>query len=104
MVTNIFEGETEIGKCRCADEGGERWPFAEPDYARIFAHTTASLNGHRGMLRVEQQCYLRRGGELPDQPWISPEVLLEPVLNSGDKLTELAKQLHERFILRIRQE
>ncbi|MBA4150403.1 MAG: hypothetical protein H0X66_20015 [Verrucomicrobia bacterium] len=104
MITTIFESETEIGKCRCDSEDGERWRFAEPDYATIFAHTAATVNGHRGMLRIEQHCYLRRGGELPDQPWIKPEVLLEPTLGSRETLIEMAEQLHTRFISRVREE
>ena len=103
-MTTIFEDETEVGKCRCDSEDGERWRFAEPEYATIFAHTTASLNGHRGMLRVEQHCYLRRGGEVPDQPWIKPEVLLEPALGSRDKILKLAEELHQRFVDRVREQ
>jgi hypothetical protein len=98
MMTTIFERETEVGKCRCEAEDGERWRFAEPDYATIFVHTIASLNGYRGMLRVEQHCYLRRDGELPDQPWVKPEVLLEPAMGSREFLVQMAKQSHERFV------
>ncbi|MFN7137998.1 MAG: hypothetical protein ACK4UN_01520 [Limisphaerales bacterium] len=101
MMTKIFECETELGKCRYEGEDAERWKFAEPDYATIFVHTVASLNGHRGMLRVEQHCYLRRGGELPDQPWIKPEVLLEPALGSRDQVIKMAEELHHRFIQRV---
>ena len=54
------------------------------------------------MLRVEQHCYLRRGGEVPDQPWIKPEVLLEPALGSRDKILKLAEELHQRFVDRVR--
>src|SRR5688500_7780389 len=104
MMTTIFESETEVGKCRCDGQDGERWRFAEPDYATIFVHTMASLNGHRGMLRIEQHCYLRRCGELPDQPWIKPEVLLEPAMGPRDKQIALAEQLHTRFIDRVREE
>lgn len=104
MMTKIFENETEIGKCRCEPEDGERWRFAEPDYATIFVHTLASLNGHRGMLRIEQHCYLRRGGELPDQPWVKPVVLLEPAIGPREKHVAMAEKLHAGFVDRVHEE
>ncbi len=104
MTTRIFERETEIGKCRHDADQNERWRFAEPDYATILVHTVASLNEHRGMLRVEQDCYLRRGGELPDQPWVKPQVLLEPAIGSRETVLEMAEKMHEQFVDRVNKE
>ena len=83
------------------DEDGHTLRYAEPDYSIIFAHTNAHLNGHRGMLKIEHHCYLRRGIELPDQPWIKPEIILEPALGTPEEMTALAERMHEEFTQRV---
>lgn len=103
-MTTIFERETEIGKCRYQGVDSDRWAFAEPDYATIFVHTIASVNGQRGMLRIEHHCFLRRGGELPDQPWVKPEVYLEPATATRAQSIATAEKLHERFVSRVHKE
>lgn len=100
----IFECETEIGKCAndlvedhiLTDGGTDNWS--------IFAHTVASLMGSKGMLKIEQRCFLRRGEEIPDQSWVKPEMLLEPALCSEKEMKALAQQIHERFIQKARQQ
>ena len=101
-MTRIYECETEIGKCAYKPEDMRELKYAEPDYSLVFASTLASLNGRQGMLRIEQQCYLRHGGERPDQPWIKPEITHEPILGSKEEMVELAKSLHEQFLERVR--
>ncbi len=101
-MTTIFEHETEIGKCTCEpDEDGHTLRYAEPEFSIILAHTVAQINGHRGMLKIEQHCYLRRGLELPDQPWIKPEIILEPVAGTREEMVEMARRLHEQFAERV---
>lgn len=104
MTTTIFERETEVGKCRYESSDSEQWTFAEPDYATIFVHTLASLNRHRGMVRLEHHCFLKRGGELPDQPWVKPEVVLEPAIGSHEQIASMAAVLHEQFVDRVHKE
>jgi|GEM_PF-1279054 len=107
MMKIIFECETEIGQCDYEPVGGHGFKYAEPDYSTVFAHTVASLNGNKGtlnkgMLKIEQHCYLRHGEELPDQPWIRPEIILEPALESKHAMMDFAKILHDQFVARIR--
>jgi len=102
MMTTLFEQETEVGKCSCPLEDNDTFKYAEPDYSLIYAQTIASMNGHKGLLRVEHHCYLRHGGEVPDQPWIKPEVILEPVTQSKEELIEWARQAHEKFAEQVR--
>ena len=100
----IFECETEVGKCDYEAANTNGLKYAEPDYATLFAHTNASLNGTRGLLKIEQHCYLRHGEELPDQPWIRPEIAFEPALDSAKEMIELVKTMHEDFVMRSRRQ
>jgi hypothetical protein len=94
----IFECETEIGKCSddlidnhiLTESGAENWT--------LYAHTVASVTGSKGMLKIEQRCFLRRGEEIPDQSWVKPEIILEPVLSAEAEMKELVRKIHERFI------
>jgi hypothetical protein len=100
----IFERESEIGRCddalvkdpEFAGSGSEPWT--------IYAHTAASLTGSKRMLKVEQRCYLRRGDDIPEQSWVKPEILLEPVLGTEEETVAIAQEIHERFIAKALQE
>lgn len=99
-MRTIFDCETEIGQCSAR--------FLEPETTTegenftLFAHTSASLNGSKRMLKIEQRCYLRAGEEIPDQPWVKPEMILEPAVCSEPELIRLARQIHQKFIIKVR--
>lgn len=101
-MKTIFERESEVGKCPFESSDRDGFKYAEPDYAILFAHTKAYLNGSKGMLKIEQHCYLRHGQEMPDQPWIKPELMLEPALDSTEEMIEFSRILHEQFLARVR--
>jgi hypothetical protein len=100
----VFECETEIGKCHdeliqdhvFSQGGTENWT--------IYAHTVASLMGSKGMLKIEQRCFLRRGEEIPDQSWVKPEIMLEPALCSEAEMQNVLRDIHTRFIQKARQQ
>ena len=100
----IFECETEIRKCDCepVDAHGIHFHYAEPDYAIALAHTQATLTG-KSLLKIEQHCYMRHGEEVPDQPWIQPEIALESTLASKQEMIKLAATRHKQFMERARQ-
>jgi hypothetical protein len=97
----IFERETEVGRCTCEPGLAAGLYFAEPDYATVCAHTVASLYGHMGLLKIEQHCLLRCGDELPEQPWIPPEITIEPAVESKRQMRKLAEAAHNQFIARV---
>jgi hypothetical protein len=101
----IFECETEIGKC---DDDLVNDPTFSGGTAcepwTVYAHTEASLAGSKRMLKIEQRCYLRRGDEIPDQNWVKPELIIEPVLGSEDETMALVQQTHECFIAKARRQ
>ena len=105
LMKVIFERETEIGKCDddlvndpafLGGTGCEPWT--------IYAHTGASLTGSKRMLKIEQRCYLRRGDEIPDQNWVKPELIIEPVIGSEDESIAMVQQIHQCFIAKARQQ
>lgn len=100
MIT-LFEKETEVGKCAYEPEDASGFKYAEPDYSIVCAHTLATLNGNKGVLKIEHQCYLRHGGELPDQPWIKPEIVLEPIAGSKQDLLDFAEESHLKFVQHV---
>ncbi len=102
MMTTIFEQETEVGKCTYEPPDSLAFKYAEPEFSFIYAHTVATINGTRGILKIEQHCYLRHGGEIPDQPWIKPEVILEPAGSSREEMAAFAQAQHEKFCERVR--
>jgi hypothetical protein len=104
MTKIIFERETEIGKCDSELTDGHSFRYAEPDLATVYAHTQASVNGNHGMLKIEQHCFLRHGEDIPDQPWVRPEIVLEPALESRKAMIDLARMMHEQFVERARKE
>jgi hypothetical protein len=102
MMKTIFDCETEVGVCDYQIEEDFGFQYAEPDLSAVCASTVASLNGHRGLMKIEQQCYMRCGEELQHQPWIPQEVMFEPALSTNEEMVELAKVLHEQFVQRVR--
>ena len=102
MMKVIFDHETEIGKCDY-EQGTGPFQYAEPHYSTLYAHTVASLN-YKGLLKIEQHCYLRNGADLPDQPWVRPQVILEPALDSEMEMVALAETMHDQFIERTRKQ
>ena len=101
MMKVIFDNETEMGKCDYQPEEASANRYTAPDLAALFVHTQASVNG-KGLLKIEQHCYLRNGEEISEQPWIRPEIILEPLVESKEEMIQMAAALHQRFIERAR--
>lgn len=99
-MKTIFECETQIGSCEYDTTTDH--PYGESGDWAIYAHTAASLSASKGMLKIEHRCYLRLGNEVPDQPWVKPEVLLEPAPECELEIEKFVQQLHEQFIERSR--
>jgi hypothetical protein len=99
-MKTIFDCETEIARCDAQKLAPEVRPNAE-DPVTLCAHTRAYLNGTRGVLKIEQRCFLRAGNEIPDQPWVKPELLLEPALDSEKEMVQLIRKTHEQYIGRV---
>lgn len=102
MMKVIFDHETAIGKCDY-ELTGDHFHYAEPHYSTLYGHTLALLN-NKGLLKVEQHCYLRNGTELPDQPWVRPQIILEPATGSEEEMVALVEMLHKKFIERTRKQ
>jgi hypothetical protein len=97
----IFESETELGRCDADKVNGHFGEAIDGWFA--YAHTTATTSGSRGMLRIEQRCYLRSSEcpeEIRDQNWVKPELTLEPVLGSRQQTLDMVQQLHQQFVAR----
>ena len=94
MMKTIFDRETEIGKCDY--EESDHFRYAEPHYSTLYGHTMALLN-NKGLLKIEQHCYLRNGADLPDQPWVRPQIILEPASGTEDEMIKAVEQLHQQF-------
>lgn len=101
MMKTIFDRETEIGKCDY--EETDHFQYAEPHYTTLYGHTLASLN-NKGLLKIEQHCYLRNGADLPDQPWVRPQIILEPAAGTEEEMIKAVEQLHRQFIERTRKQ
>lgn len=101
MTKVIFESETLIGKCDYESLEANGFRYAEPDYAEIWVHSLAVVS--QGLLKIEQHCYLRHGEDIPDQPWIRPQIFLEPATISRAEMTDLARTLHTEFIARAKE-
>jgi hypothetical protein len=101
----VFESESEIGPCdpdRIDAEFGEH-----PGNWMIVGQTTAALTSPKGMLRIEQTCYLRSAESPEDvrpQSWLRAEITFEPNLGSVEESHELLVGLHERYIQQTRRE
>jgi hypothetical protein len=103
MMRIIFECETEVAQCDAAAVEIENRSFATEESATLFAHTQASVNGVNGILRMEQSCYLRCGGEVPDQHWIQPRLFVEVEHGNQKEMVDLARKRHEEYVLEARQ-
>ena len=100
----IFESETELGRCD-ADRVNGHFGDDPGDWI-AFAYTTAALTGPGGMLRIEQQCYLRstlRPDEVRNQAWVKPSMSLEPSLSARHETVQMVEQLHQRFVQEARE-
>jgi hypothetical protein len=101
----IFECETELGQCDADRVNGH---FGDdPGDWLAFGHTTAAMTSSKGMLRIEQRCYLRssdRPEDIRSQAWIRPELLLEPALDCKAETMKQVQQLHEAFVQKAREE
>jgi len=100
----IFECETELGRCDSDRVNGH---FGDDlgDWI-AFAYTTAALTGPSGMLRIEQQCYLRstlRPDDVCDQGWVKPSMSVEPALAARAETVQMVQQLHQRFVQAARE-
>ena len=95
----IFESETELGRCD-ADRVNGHFGADSGEWLAL-AHTSATVTGSRGMLRIEQHCYLRSVERLDDirsQGWVKPEMTLEPLLGSEDETLRMVQELHDRYV------
>ena len=101
MTKVIFDSETLLGRCDYDSLESNGFRYAEPDYAEIWVHTVGAVS--QGLLKIEQHCYVRHGEDLPDQPWIRPQIFLEPATISRSEMTDLAKTLHQEFISRAKE-
>ena len=104
-MKQIFECETELGRCDADRVNGH---FGEgPAGWMAFVHTTAAMTGSKGIVRIEQRCYLRStefDNELRPQNWVKPEIALEPVFGSTEDTTRMVRELHERYVEKARGE
>ena len=103
-MATIFDCETELGKCD-PDWLQERLGVEKLKAdATVYAHTLASLTRSNQLLKIEQRCYVRAGGDLPDQPWVKPQMLLEPALPSLHANLQLLREIHQSFVHKARTE
>jgi hypothetical protein len=104
-MKTILDSEREIGKF---DSQRLDWDAAalEMDHLHecdVVAHTRADLNHARGIMKIEQRCFMRANGQIVEQPWIAPTFEIESV--DGDEIDalEMAQAYHERFCDHARQ-
>src|SRR5262245_59510101 len=105
-MKSIYDRETELGRCdpqSLPDFQPSSEAFGEGECTMV-AHTSASLMGRTGMLRIEHRCFFRRGGEIPDEPCMTPDVALEPSAGGEKEIDKLVTQSHLDFIGRVRQQ
>ena len=100
-MKTLFDCESEVAKCDCERGASRDFHYAEPHYATVYAHTVASLTD-QGLLKVEQDCFLRNGGDTPNPSWIPPQIIWEPAPATEEKMLELVKSLHEQFAIETR--
>lgn len=99
----IFECETELGCCD-ADRVNGHFGVEERQWVALVS-TAASVTGTKGMLRVEQRCYLRDtdgSNEVRAQNWVLPELTLEPLLEGPEETVQQAQRLHQEFVEKAR--
>lgn len=101
----IFECETELGQCD-GDRVNGHFGDHTGDWV-AFASTTAAATGAKGMLRIEQRCYLRSKqspDDIRNQSWVKPEMNLEPLLGAKDETLETVQRLHDQYVDKARKE
>ena len=105
-MKTIFDAEREIGKF---DPQRLEWEpgCLEIDHhlheCDVVAHTRADLNHARGVLKIEQRCFLRAAGQIVEQPWIAPAFEIESVEGEESEAHSIAESYHERFCDNARQ-
>lgn len=98
-MKTIFDAEREIGKFDADRLDWEAGCF-EMDHLHecdVVAHTRADLNHVRGILKIEQRCFMRAGGQIMEQPWIAPTFEIESVDGEESEAQALAQSYHNRF-------
>lgn len=102
-MKHLFESETALGRCDADRVNGH---FGEdPGNWTAFAHTVVTMIGSRGMLRIEQRCYLRsieRPDDLRSQTWVRPEMTFEPMPGSKEETLGMLQKTHDAFVQRSR--
>ena len=101
----IFESETELGRCD-ADRVNGHFGDDSGEWVAL-AHTTATVTGPRGLLRIEQNCYLRSAERLDDirsQSWVKSKMTLEPLLGSAEDSLRMVEELHDRYVQKAQDE
>jgi hypothetical protein len=99
----IFEAETALGLC---DPDRVNSHFGDHSGAwTAFANTTAILTGAKGVLRIEQRCYLRakeNPEDIRSQTWVPSEMTFEPVAAGKSETGEMVQALHDSFVEKAR--
>jgi hypothetical protein len=101
-MRTVFDCETQVGEYAYEPESGLGFTYAEPDFATLYAHTTARVSRSCQLMRIEQECFLRKGKTLPAPSWAKPVVITEPLRDNPEEIEALAKALHEQLIERLR--
>lgn len=104
-MKTIFDAEREIGKFDVQRLDWEAPPLEIENLheCEVVAHTRADLNHARGILKIEQRCFMRSGGQIVEQPWIAPTFEIESVDGEEPEAQALAQSYHERFCEQARQ-
>lgn len=106
-MKTIFDRETEIG-VRDQDwprNGAASNGNGDADtFWRIYAHTKACLTRAKGMLKIEQRCFVRQGQEVSEYPSIKPDMLLEPADETEEQSVAMVERIHRDFTERARQQ
>jgi len=104
-MKTIFDCETELGTCEVdlkavevSDNGASSGEWT------ACVHTKAALTRAKGMLRIEQRCFLRSGDDLSDHPDVKPEMILEPALGTEEESLVMVKGIHQQFTEKVRQQ
>ncbi len=100
-MKTLFDCETEVAKCDCGRIRHRPFNCCESDNAAVRVHTIASLTP-RGVLKIEQDCYLDNGGELPEQSRVPRQIIWEAAPETEVAIRGLAKSLHEQFVAEAR--
>jgi hypothetical protein len=101
-VKKVLEVETSLGTCNPEVLSRHEVEIAGEGPYILHVQSTAFLNGSRHMLRIEHSCMVKSDEDLADQPWVKPELVLEPLLSSEVELSGIVQQSHEAFLQKTR--